>query len=1725
MDLSIMGLLCFIAVSSFSIHHYYVRRLGFRKIKKYLDNRENNFKTSFQKKFQNLEDASIHFDVDFKKYQQFSKIVSNELSQMEKKIFLFEEIDKKLNERIREYNEQKDEMDKMFKEITKEAGQFRENRNFIKDLDVSIQLAQGQITELIQVSKERMEENATQVQNDFLEKENLFKGKIDEFFEHESKNTSLFLKEQREKFEDEANGLTEQNQIMATQLEGLEGKLNSRIEEVLSGHIAQEVHNQIRNKARETFDEMDHWRKLIQTHVEPNKDAIKALPDTLVKIKQDLETEKNSLIHHIKEHKRAVVNAWEKERVERIKGLTESIDQKAKESLTHWESHLDAFQKQKQEDLDKVSSKIEHLREDAIKEFNELVHGQMEPQFHKLNHVKAVIEEQREQLDLLREETKQLSEHHKEQQEKVERDYQSLASRLDTQIQKDSQVALEKIKGILEEKNDELDKTFASYLKGAKEDQTSFRKFLQEKRNFLDEELKDSLKKSKQEQVTHYAKLSDKLDGSFKHSLESFNQNLEKKQTQIDRELKSLKELNLLKEQHSKSMEKIQASLREDQEQIEEIKKHLDGKTDEAYQDLLEFKERQKKKFLSIEEKSLKEFAQNIKRAENLEIKQNKKAIHQFLKESKKKLEKQHQGVLKKQESGLEKLYQNGNTQIEKLKQRLFKEFEGKSRQFVKQAESSVNQSMKELLKHLGEKEAAFQKRSLDLLDTFKEKEREAERELRTFEQQNLETKEDMREAQNTIWSYVKEAKNAIEEIKPILNARDGYVDDIRKKMEDAMAAVQNEEKAAWQEIKDRQRQYAKDLDLQIHGHEGQILQLRDNIKTAIDNKDKQFTHYHEELRKTREEAQKRFDRFLSDLQGEYQGFRDNKQSDYQALLKHQQAGHHQQAESLKKSFEDNVARFFQQEGDKSQNHLKKAKEKLDTIERLNRNVHDQVEGYETKIKEIDKRASDLLEGYQNQFGHYEKTVARFDKNLDKLLTSRHKDFDGFFENYISNSKGMLARFIDEKQNAIEEELKSLTELLHNQRENIAQMSELSRSDISENTQKVKKEALRRLEELEQLSHIEFNKTKSQFSQAIGEFESRLEAAENKSSSLIEEITSQVKKQDQLSIEYRKTLDKRQLELSRKVDAELSQTKRFFEAFMAQSELDMKMALEKFEKSSAQWSEKETDKLKGLTRDLSSEVAQAKAKSEAMLSKHIQEFRSEILSSDHHFADLRENFTKDIKESTSSFREDIEREMIRVKAEIGKLSVKKDKRFLQFEEAIEKELKRIKKQSQRLEAEWKKYWNSLKDRDLKKIDGALEGFKEKLLKTETVLKEKLNQFNAVQKDNHHFLKDIQGQYEDLYRENQKRLEELTRKGEGIHSHLKKHFAEKTQAFEERLKTKEKNLTKESEDNFNKLNEQFKLVMDKVDGFVSQTGVFKKVDLLRDKLTQDLNEYTEKIQTIKKDSKAFVAIEEKLNEIKKIEAESKQVLESIRSEKAELRQTEIKLEELQKLTDTLDKKIKSVDTTRKEIEGFHKNLDTYASGTQKLKKDVEGLIAYQKEIEKSLEMLSKLEKKSGELKQSYGSLDKRIDTSSEQQIRLDEHLSEIEEKSILIEASHKKILEFSKKYDALEIAVADVEERQKTMKKLRDELAVEKKNLTDLREDIQKQIKMALNFKNRSPKNDEKSADEDAFSPNQDALKKMAITLSDIGWTREQIAQHLKKELYENRFLPSKRNLI
>ena len=337
------------------------------------------------------------------------------------------------------------------------------------------------------------------------------------------------------------------------------------------------------------------------------------------------------------------------------------------------------------------------------------------------------------------------------------------------------------------------------------------------------------------------------------------------------------------------------------------------------------------------------------------------------------------------------------------------------------------------------------------------------------------------------------------------------------------------------------------------------------------------------------------------------------------------------------------------------------------------------------------------------------------------------------------------------------------------------------------------------------------------------------------------------------------------------------------------------------------------------------------------------------------------------------------------------------------------------------------------------------------------------------------------------------------------------FKKSLQQLDQHLKETQDKLSQESTDNFNRLNTQFKTVMEKVESFITQTGVFEKVDLLRDKLAKDLNDYTEKIMRLQEDYKTFESIDQKMEDMKKVESEVKKILSSIDTEKNLLRKTEIKLESLQELASTLDNRMMHIDENRKDIDQFYKNLKQYSKETESLKSDVEYFLNHKEDLEKSMQMLSELEKYSSELKQSYASLDNRVDASSEQQMHLDKKLEEIEEKSILIEANHKKILEFAKKYDALEIAVTDVEQRQKAMNKIRQELAVEKNKLAGLKKEIQEQINIALSLKDNN--NHGQNFDND-LSLNHSEIIRMVKTLHDMGWPKEQIAQHLKKELYE-----------
>ena len=150
-------------VSSYTIHRMYQRRSNLPKIKSYLDNREKKISSEFKNKLKTLADASINFDIDLKKYEQFSKIVNNELSQIEKKIFIFEEIDSKLNERIKDYAEQKKNMDRLAEEIHNQVQRVSEGEKKYKQVSEALKNLNQQIKQ-----KEEELENLSRVYSDSL---------------------------------------------------------------------------------------------------------------------------------------------------------------------------------------------------------------------------------------------------------------------------------------------------------------------------------------------------------------------------------------------------------------------------------------------------------------------------------------------------------------------------------------------------------------------------------------------------------------------------------------------------------------------------------------------------------------------------------------------------------------------------------------------------------------------------------------------------------------------------------------------------------------------------------------------------------------------------------------------------------------------------------------------------------------------------------------------------------------------------------------------------------------------------------------------------------------------------------------------------------------------------------------------------------------------------------------------------------------------------------------------------------------------------------------------------------------------------------------------------------------------------------------------------------------------------------------------------------------------
>ncbi len=597
--------------------------------------------------------------------------------------------------------------------------------------------------------------------------------------------------------------------------------------------------------------------------------------------------------------------------------------------------------------------------------------------------------------------------------------------------------------------------------------------------------------------------------------------------------------------------------------------------------------------------------------------------------------------------------------------------------------------------------------------------------------------------------------------------------------------------------------------------------------------------------------------------------------------------------------------------------------------------------------------------------------------------------------------------------------------------------------------------------------------------------------------------------------------------------------------------------------------EKTLKELKSSThQELNAFSKDEKKKTQDEMNKQSLYFQDKLKNTQKELSNIKEKFQNDVLFEIKEFKDYVKNEIQNSNQLIKSLSPKKDKRFIDFEIKLNKELEQYQKSFQNLIEQQQQAEIEINEINEKKLIKAIEDIenlntehKDNLNEEKEKLKEMKNNFEQEEKERKEKIKnfiktskkiiDSLDQQIDLFKEQhqnkaskltekfdslhkdyqkaltnqevefQKNIEEVSQKIENTLTSKKQKIEEDFTKISQNLKEKEKLLSLESNKQFEGINKKIIAIAEQIDNFTKQTNIFKKTDILKEKLDQSIKHYNEKIESMKEKSSSLSDVDKQLKLATLSQKQIEKIFNKISLKEGDILMVNQKIENLKSFSETVDTKINSIEKSKKQIIVFLNQINSIRQDSNTIKEDFIKIKDSKIEVDSTIKEYKHIIEENQEIQEQHFDIKRDSDKLKENQADIKNQLDKIENKSMILEGNQKKLIEFNEKYDQLDIALQDIEQRKRIIDKMKDDLLGMKTTLISEKEETKKikntldeQIKMSLKLLNKERQKNIIGDRDDEEKNMTESTKESVLSLSRIGWSKEEISKHLSLEIYE-----------
>ncbi len=303
---------------------------------------------------------------------------------------------------------------------------------------------------------------------------------------------------------------------------------------------------------------------------------------------------------------------------------------------------------------------------------------------------------------------------------------------------------------------------------------------------------------------------------------------------------------------------------------------------------------------------------------------------------------------------------------------------------------------------------------------------------------------------------------------------------------------------------------------------------------------------------------------------------------------------------------------------------------------------------------------------------------------------------------------------------------------------------------------------------------------------------------------------------------------------------------------------------------------------------------------------------------------------------------------------------------------------------------------------------------------------------------------------------------------------------------------------------------------KVSAFTEETKLFSRADVLRKELTEQLNAFETKLQTLAAKEQQVRALETKLNTLGKREQRTLTLANEVKLQAAALTELTPKLERNLSLGKELQQQSSVLAERQEAFTAFFKQAQIQQKTIITLKREFAGLAEKSAQVELTRQTLTELLGEHKRLGIQTKKMGDGIQRNETRELELREKFGHLEQQAEVLEHHYKEFKAFDEKYNQLDYLIEDIEQRKHSIEEMRKRLTVERQELETLKQTFNEQIRTLLKILyQRQTVIPAESKTAGAVTPagTHDKLK-LVEQLHAIKWSKHEIAKWLGLQLYE-----------